>query len=191
MEQSAFWKVNSSSASQEILAFYGNWTLISVCTRARHLSLFWARSIQFTPSSLPISSYQFYIAYVVPNNLFKYKAFWTIRGMLFVRWWFVGCSPNAQAWGPHLVSCPRLPIQYTRSCCPYMVAVFSIRNLRMHPVVVTLSIYGGSLLHPQPEDAPCRGDKAPLITDKFVPVFDVRISKVVHDSYRPCWYGLC
>jgi hypothetical protein len=136
MEQSASWEVNSSLASQEILAFYGNRTLISVFTRARYLSLFWARSIQSTRSSLPISSYQFYIAYVVPKNLFKRKAFWTIRGMLFVWWEVVSRSPNAQAGGPHFVSCPWLFIQYTRSCHPYLVAVFYIRNLRMHPVLV-------------------------------------------------------
>ena len=162
MEQSASWEVNSSSASQEILAFYGNQNLISMFTRSRHLSLFWARSIQSTSSSLPISSYQFYIAYVVPKNLFKYKAFWTIRGMLFLRWGVFGRSPNAQAGGPHIVSCPRLLIQYTRSCRPSATWGY------------TLSWW-----------------QNPLMTDKFVQVFEVRISKIVHDSYRPCWYGLC
>jgi hypothetical protein len=49
--------------------------------------------------------------------------------------------PTSQAGGPPLVGCPRLLIQY-------------IRKL--------LSISGGRLLHPQPEDAPCRGDKGSI-----------------------------
>ena len=54
----------------------------------------------------------------------------------------VSTSPNPQAGGPPLVGCPRLLIQYIRSCLPYRKP----------------------FLHPQPEDAPCRGDRDPLIT---------------------------
>jgi len=45
-------------------------------------------------------------------------------------------------WGPLLVGCPQLLIQYIRRYPPY----------------------GTPFLHPQPEDAPCRGDRDPLIT---------------------------
>jgi hypothetical protein len=50
--------------------------------------------------------------------------------------------PNPQAGGPPLVGSPRLLIQYIRSYPPYW----------------------RPFLHPQPEDAPCRGDRDPLIT---------------------------
>jgi hypothetical protein len=49
-------------------------------------------------------------------------------------------SLNPQAEGPPLVGCPRLLIQYIRSYPPYW---------RPFP-------------HPQPEDAPCRGDRHPF-----------------------------
>jgi len=60
----------------------------------------------------------------------------------FVRRGVVSTSPNPQAGGPPRVGCPRLLIQYIRSYPP---------NWR-------------PFLHPQPEDAPCRGDRDPLIT---------------------------
>ena len=62
--------------------------------------------------------------------------------ILFLRCEVVSTSPNPQAGGPHLVGCPRLPIQYIRSYHPYW----------------------RTFLHPQPEEVPCRGDRAPLIT---------------------------
>ena len=49
---------------------------------------------------------------------------------------------HPQAGGPILVGCPRLLIQYIRSYPPYR----------------------RPFLHPQPENAPCRGDRDPLIT---------------------------
>ena len=50
--------------------------------------------------------------------------------------------PTPQAGGPPLFGRPRLLIQYIRSYLPYR----------------------RPFLHPQPEDAPCRGDREPLIT---------------------------
>ena len=47
--------------------------------------------------------------------------------------------PNPQAGGPHLVGCPRVLIQFIRSYPPYQ----------------------RPFLHPQPEDASCRGDRDP------------------------------
>ena len=52
----------------------------------------------------------------------------------------VSTSLNPQAEGPPLVGCPRLLIQFIRSYPPYR----------------------RPFLHPQPLDAPCRGDRDPL-----------------------------
>jgi hypothetical protein len=54
----------------------------------------------------------------------------------------VSTSPNPQAGGPPLVGCPRLLIQFIRSYPPHRRLFF----------------------HPQPEDAPCHGDRDPLVT---------------------------
>jgi len=56
--------------------------------------------------------------------------------------WVVNTSPKPQAGGQNLVGCPRLLIQYIRSYPPYWWPFF----------------------HPQPEEAPCRGDRETLIT---------------------------
>ena len=53
----------------------------------------------------------------------------------------VSTLSNPQAGGPPFVDCPRLLIQYICSCPPYW---------RL-------------FLHPQPKDAPCCGDRDPLI----------------------------
>jgi hypothetical protein len=47
--------------------------------------------------------------------------------------------PHSQPpnWGPPLVGCPPLLIQYIRSYPSYPEAVFSIRNLRTRHAVVT------------------------------------------------------
>ena len=57
----------------------------------------------------------------------------------FSRGGVVSASPNPHAGGPPLVGCPRLLIQFICSYLPYW---------RL-------------LLHPQPEDTPCRGDRDP------------------------------
>jgi hypothetical protein len=68
---------------------------------------------------------------------------WIFRNKdTFSRWGVVSTSPNPQAVGPPLVGGPRLLIQYIRSYPPYR----------------------RPFLHPQPEDAPCRGDRDALIT---------------------------
>jgi hypothetical protein len=59
------------------------------------------------------------------------------------RWGVVSTSPNPQVGGPPLGGCPRLLVQYIRSFPPYC----------------------RPFLHPKPEDAPCRGDRDPLITE--------------------------
>jgi len=54
----------------------------------------------------------------------------------------VSTSPNAQAEGPPPVGCPRLLVLYIGSYPPYW----------------------RPFLHPQPKEAPCCGDRDPLIT---------------------------
>ena len=61
----------------------------------------------------------------------------------FVTRYVVSNSPNPQARGPPLVGYTRLLVQYIRSYAPYQTP----------------------LLHPQPDNAPCRGDRDPLIKD--------------------------
>jgi hypothetical protein len=63
------------------------------------------------------------------------------RARAFVRWGVVSTSPNPQAGGPPHVGCLLLLIQYFLSYLPYW----------------------RPFLHPQPEDAPLRGDRNPLI----------------------------
>ena len=72
----------------------------------------------------------------------KHLALWILLNMGFSRGGVVSTSPNPPAGGPPLVCCPRLPIQFIRSYPPYR----------------------RPFLHPQPEDAPCRVDRDPLIT---------------------------
>jgi hypothetical protein len=64
---------------------------------------------------------------------------WVILNMHFLRRGVVSTSPNPQAGGPLLVGCPRLLIQFIHICPPYR----------------------RPFLHPQTEDAPCRGDRDP------------------------------
>jgi len=67
----------------------------------------------------------------------------------FLRWGVVNTSPNPQAGGPPLVGCPRLLIEYIRSYPPHW---------RL-------------FLQPQPEDAPCCGDRDPLLTATIYKLF--------------------
>jgi hypothetical protein len=67
----------------------------------------------------------------------NYKPCVTFHNMLdYLRWGVVGLSPNPEAEEPPLFDCPRLLIQYIRSCPPYLEADSSIRNLKTGHVVV-------------------------------------------------------
>jgi len=65
---------------------------------------------------------------------------WMFRIISVLQGGVVSTSPNPEAGGPPLVGCPRLLIQSIRSYPPYR----------------------RPFLYPQPEDAPCRGDRDPL-----------------------------
>jgi hypothetical protein len=50
-EQSPSWNATGSQLLKTFPEFYETWKFLTVFTRARHLSLFWARLIQCMPSS--------------------------------------------------------------------------------------------------------------------------------------------
>ena len=83
--------------------------------------------------------------WLIPSNgLFclqrKHLTLWVILNIFFfLQRGVVSTSSNHQAGGPHLVGCPRLLIQFIHSYPPYW----------------------RPFLHPQPGDAPCRGDRDP------------------------------
>ena len=69
----------------------------------------------------------------------KHLAYEQFLTLFFLRGGVVSASPNPQAGGPPVVGCLRLLIQFIRSYRPYR----------------------RQFLHPQPEVAPCRGDRDP------------------------------
>ena len=96
--------------------------------------------------------------------------------MCFLRRGVVSTSPNPQAGGPPLVSCPRLLIQFIHSYPPYR----------------------RPFLHPQPEDAPCRRDRDPhswgqqilqkykVVSDEFDTfIFEINL---IHLFSKSIWY---
>ena len=89
----------------------------------------------------------------------------------FLRWGVVSSSPNPQAGGPPLVGCLRPLIRYIRTYPPYW----------------------RPFLHPQPEDAPCRGDSDPLITDPCLLCCGKQsMNALTRGQYQPqCWPGSC
>jgi len=133
-------------------------------TCARHLSLSWASSVQSihphlqVPSTCPYleparsSPYTHITLRDIPFSLLK--SYLIISSGLRLSVWIfrkeirIYCEEllapclKPQAGGPPFVRRPRMLIQYIHS---YLA-------------------YWRSFLHPQPEDAPCHGDRDPLIT---------------------------
>jgi len=85
---------------KKLSAFYGTWRFMNEFERARHLSIFWAKSIQFMAHT--------------------WRRLWTFCKMVVFLWWgVVSTSPHPQAGVSPLVGCPRLLIQYIQCCLPY------------------------------------------------------------------------
>ena len=61
LDRAVLEKLTVSQLIKQLVAFYRTWRFISVFTTSRHLSLSWARLIQFTPS-LPVSWYVLILA---------------------------------------------------------------------------------------------------------------------------------
>jgi hypothetical protein len=145
------------AASQEIPHLYGTRKFLTVHTSARHLSLSLANSIQSPrlPSNMSLfllrlrdtssrntPSRRSEWGSSLPPDCFVSRgsiSTWVILNIRLLRRGVISTSPNPQARGPPLVGCPRLLIQFIHSYPPYR-----------RPV-----------LHPQTEDAPCRGDRDP------------------------------
>jgi len=150
MQQSTSWEVNRFWASQEIPHILWNpkvHYLIHKCPPpVPTLS-------QLHPVHAPTSHFlkiHLHIPFPSPRSYQRISPdprhqFMFRNMILFLRWGVVSTSLNLHVEGPHLVGCPRLFIQYIRSYPPYW-----------RPI-----------LHPQPEDAPCRGDRDPLNTGKL------------------------
>ena len=83
----------------------------------------------------------------------------------FLRWVVVSTSPNQQAGLPPLFVCPWVLIQYIRRYPPYF----------------------RPFLHPQPEDAPCRGDRNPLIMELKIPYY-VYFQTHSHTTHSLCLF---
>lgn len=82
----------------------------------------------------------FSVAYVLPKNPAKSKALYNIlQHTGFLLRGVVSLPPNTQARRKPIIGCPRLFIRYTRilSCYPYLEAISSVSNLRMHYEVAT------------------------------------------------------
>ena len=134
-------KLTGSQSVKKFPTFYGARRFITTFTSIHQLSLSWASSIQSIPphptswrSILILSSY---LRLGLPSGLFSSG----FTGFTFLQGGVISNPPNPLAEGPRPVGCPQLLIQYIRSYPPYR---------RPFP-------------HPQPEDAPCRGDRDPLL----------------------------
>ena len=76
MEQSPSVEANRFSALLKYPAFYGPWRFITAYTRARHLSLSWARSNQ---SILPSHFLKIHLYIIPPSKPGSFKCFHSLR----------------------------------------------------------------------------------------------------------------
>jgi hypothetical protein len=131
-----FEKLTGLQIVKKFPAFYGTQGFITAFTSPRNLPLPFAIWIQ----SIPPYSTSWRSVLMLSSHPGPRLCLWIIRNKdTLSRWGFVSPSPNRQAWGPPLVGCSRLFIQYINSCSPYW----------------------RPFLYPQPENAPCRGDSDP------------------------------
>jgi hypothetical protein len=151
-------------------AFYGTRKFITSFTRALHLSLSWARSIQSIPSH-PISLRSTLILrnqlrLSLPSGLFPSGFPTNILYPFLFSPFVLYILPTSPV--------PRLHVRFrnkfiftVRSCWPHaQPPSWMITPCRLPATAYSIysqlpSIPGGCLLPPQPEDAPCRGDRRP------------------------------
>jgi hypothetical protein len=130
--------------------FCGTRRFITAFTSAPHLSLSWANLIQSKPPN-PISwrsiLISFHLRLVLPSGCPSPRfTIWIFRNKIrFYGEELLAPRPTRQAREPPLVICPRLLIQHIRSYRPYW----------------------RPFLQPQPENAPCCGDRDQLITESI------------------------
>ena len=134
-------------------AFHGTRKFITVLTSDRHFPFPVAWYLHQKHPPPPPPPPEFRVGEYFTSGFFfsrgKYLACEYFITFCFSWGGVVSVSPNPQAEGPPLVGCPRLLIQFIRSYPPYR----------------------RRFLHPQPEDAPCRGDRDPQTRDLFETLF--------------------
>ena len=187
-------------------AFHGTRRFITALTSVRHISLSWARPIQSIyphPTSWrSILLLTFQVPIFIPLCLLRDASpgntppppgdpsvgvvslrivlspeqalhLWMFLNISVLQGRVVSTSPNPQAGGPLLIGCPRLLIQFIRNYPPYR----------------------RPFLYPQPEDAPCRGDRDPLhgeIMEIIYKVQEIQIKtnvnvQIYKRSLQNCW----
>ena len=100
------------------------------------------------------------------------RPIWPVRNMIPFTVRIVSTSPNSQDWKSSFVSCPVLLLEHIPSYFPYW----------------------RSFYHPQPEDAPCRSDRDPLIMDIWLCYlfFDVHVKLMsLKHHVSSCYFNLC
>jgi hypothetical protein len=120
-------------------AFYGTWWFIAVFTRALHWSLSLARLIQFIPSH-PIQDPFSFVGRLSKESVQVRGFLWSFVTSLFLWWGVVSTTSNPPSW--------------RTTPCRLSTTAYSVHSQLP-------SKTDGGLLHPQTEDAPCRGDKGP------------------------------
>jgi hypothetical protein len=125
-------------------AVYGTRRFVTVFTRARHLSLSWARP---SKSMLLLHSTSLRSIWILSSRLHfpVPRLLCLVRNRL--RFFFYGEELLALRPNPKLEDHPLSDVRD----CAFSIFVSILHLCRPY-------------LHPQPEDAPCRGDRDPLIT---------------------------
>ena len=127
-------KLTGLQLVKNLPAFYGTRRFITALTSIRPAWCFpWKHSPHGDPSGGVV-----YLRIVLSPE--QTSHLWMFLNISVLQGRVVSTSPNPQAGGPPLFGCPQLLIQFIRSYPPYRRA----------------------FLYPQPEDAPCRGDRDPL-----------------------------
>ena len=138
-------------------SFYGIWRFITSFKTSRHLSLFWARTIQFM---LPSHFIKIRLNIILPSKPGSSKWSLSLRfphQNLLCNSSFSLCPfrNKAKFYGEMMLA-PRPTLKLE----VYPLSAF--RDSLFNVFTATLGIWR-QFLHPLPEDAPCAGDREPLV----------------------------
>jgi len=146
---------------KKFLAFYGARRFIATFTSPRHLTLSWARSIQSIPSApshFPKIHLRFTKGSVQVLGTFVHF----VTRPVFTVYQRISPGPRhicpfrnkASFYGGELLASRPTPASWRATSCLLSATGYSIYSQLP-------SILGEQILHPQLEDAPCRGDRDP------------------------------